>query len=342
MGARNFGDQICREFQRTGNCARGASCKFKHESGTKAVQRVDAEFLIRHCQLDNAHSGAITNITMTPQGIYTVSQDKSLKRWQPQKQADGHFELKEDLTVPLDESCFSMLYKDGWIFCGLWDGSIKGFSQDGGNATMKGHTKRVNALIIHEGILISGAGDQSVKLWQMDPATKQFNCTHTVADCMPGAVNKLCVFGGKLMVGGSAGVAAIDLTSLTVKNILPPVKFVADFLEFQGHLIAAYSDGTMRVFDTEGNMQKELKESAAGPILSIAGLDSGPKIVCTHSRGQVGTIALPNFEHLCTFQAFDTGRVESVMCAGHDGIFLVGHQTGCLQLWQRMPPAGSA
>ena len=32
----------------------------------------------------------------------------------------------------------------------------------------------------------SGSYDGEVRLWQMDPATKQFKCTHTLEESLPG------------------------------------------------------------------------------------------------------------------------------------------------------------
>eukprot|EP00929_Paragymnodinium_shiwhaense_P108925 TRINITY_DN75287_c0_g1_i1.p1 TRINITY_DN75287_c0_g1~~TRINITY_DN75287_c0_g1_i1.p1 ORF type:complete len:415 (-),score=91.79 TRINITY_DN75287_c0_g1_i1:195-1439(-) len=315
--------------------------KQERRATVPTVDRVDAEFLLKHCEVQKAHGSCITNITMTAQGIYTASTDKLLKRWAPQKNAEQRFELKEDLKVPLEESCHCMLYKEGWIFCGLWNGTIMAFSQDGSNMKLEGHRKKVSAIILHENVLISGGFDQEVRLWQMDPNTKAFACTHTIKDGTPGSINRLTVLGSSLFIGGQNGIAICNLQSLTINKIIPPVKHVSDFLQFQGHLVASYTDGTLRVFNAEGELQKELKESGAGAVVSMAGLESGPRIVCTHNRGQVSTIELPVFEFKLQFQPFENGRIETVTCAGHDGIFLIGHQNGALQLWQRLPPPGA-
>jgi len=224
----------------------------------------------------------------------------------------------------------------GWIFCGLWDGCVKAFSQEGGDYLLRGHTKRVTAIIQHQGVLISGSVDKEVRLWQMDPGTKAFNCTHTLSESMPGPINCLHVLGDNLWVGGMSGIAMCSLTSLKVTKLLPPTKSVASFLEFQGHVIAAYMDGGLRIFDAEGAQKSEINTLPAGPILRIAGLESGPRVVCGHSHGQVSTITLPGFEFKCQFQAYMDTSIESVMCAGHDGIFLLGSKHGSLQLWQRM------
>jgi WD40 repeat protein len=290
----------------------------------------------RHCEVANAHSGAIAAIAMMEQGIYTASHDKTLKLWKPEKDATGRFHLREALKVELQEACFSMCCIGGWIFCGLWDGSVKAFSQDGTNAQLRGHTKRVTAIIQHQGILITGSADRDVRLWTMDPGTKAFTCTHTLNDSMPGAISCLYVLGENLWIGGMSGIAMCNLASLKVTKLLPPVKSVARFLEFQGHVIAAYVDGTIRVFDGDGNQKSELQALAAGPIVSIGGLEAGPRFLCGHSHGQVSNIVLPDFVFKTQFQAFQNTSVESLFCAGHDGIFLFGSKSGSLQLWQKI------
>lgn len=302
------------------------------------VDRVDEDQLGRHCEVRKAHGAAVTCMAMTAQGIYTGSQDKSLKRWKPTKLTDGRFSLVPELTVPLPDSCFCLLFNGGWFFCGLWSGQIQAFSQDGVELALKGHTRRVTSMLIHQNVLVSGSNDREVRLWQYDPATKTFNCTHTISESMPGSISKLHVLGGNLFVGGMNGIAVVNLETLIVTKLLPPTKPVADMLEFQGHLIVAYTEGSLRIFDTEGNLKSETKPLAAGPVLALAGLDSGPRVLCGHARGQVSTIMLPSFEFKTHFQALDGWKVESILCAGHDGIFLLGAQDGSLQLWQRVAP----
>jgi len=343
-GLRNGGGKggdagLCHNFQRDGQCPRGSQCHFLHvRSQPNTTDKVDEDGIARHCEVLQAHAGTIVAIAMTEQGIYTASQDKTLKRWKPQKDASGRFQLTPDLEVPLQESCFSMYCAGGWIFCGLWDGTVKAFSQEGANSVLRGHTKRVTAITQHQGVLITGSADRDVRLWQMDPGSKAFNCTHTLNESIPGAVNCLCVLGDNIWIGGMNGLALCSLTALKVTKLLPPTKSVTSFLEFQGHVIAAYQDGSLRIFDAEGTMKSEMPILAAGPVVRIAGLESGPRLLCGHSHGQVSIVNLPDFTFKTQFQAYADTSIESVMCAGHDGIFLVGSKTGSLQLWQRYVP----
>lgn len=332
-------DGVCFDFQRNGTCPRGEECRWRHVfQGASPVERVEEDSIARHTEVARAHAGTIVAIAMTEQGIYTASQDKCLKRWKPTKGADGRFELAPEVQIPLQEACFSLFCGGGWLFCGLWDGSIIGYSQDGANVTLKGHTKRVTAIREHQGVLISGSADREVRLWQLDPGTKEFKCTHTISESMPGSISCLQVLGEHLFVGGMSGIAMCNLARLEVSRLLPPQRSVVAFLEFQGHAIAGYGDGSIRIWDAEGNLKSDVKPMAAGPILSLAGLESGPRVLVGHSRGQVSTIALPDFTFKASFQAFADGGVESIMCPGHDGLFLLGSKSGALQLWQRIGP----
>jgi hypothetical protein len=103
-----------------------------------------------------AHANTVAAIAMTEQGIYTASHDNFLKRWKPQQDASGRFQMVNDLQVDLGEACFSMYCAGGWIFCGLFDGTVKAFSQDGANSVLRGHAKRVTSIIQHQGVLITG------------------------------------------------------------------------------------------------------------------------------------------------------------------------------------------
>merc|ERR1711920_1023542 len=116
--------------------------------------------------------------------------------------------------------------------------------------------------------------------------------------------------------------------------------------EFTGHLIVGYTDGNIRIFAGDGVVKTDMKALAGGPILALAGLDSGPRVLVGHAHGQVSSIDLPSFAFRTQFQALDGNKVdtregakvESMCCAGHDGIFLVGSSGGTLQLWQRIGP----
>jgi len=274
-------------------------------------------------------------IVMTPDCIYTSSRDKKLKRWKTSRNSFGKFELTADLEVPLDDLCWCMTMAGEWIFCGLGSGDIMAFSKSGQQARLSGHTKRTNCLLVHENVLISGSSDGIVRCWQADPATGAFGCTHTISEGIAGATQCIAALNGYLWVGGSSGISVVELASLRVVHQLKPNKFVAGFQIFQDHMIVAYADGSVRIFDANGVEKLSQQPLECGPILCIAGLDSGPRLLCGHAKGQVSSVILPQFQLKLSWQALERCKVQSIACAGQDGFFLLGAENGNLQVWQR-------
>lgn len=304
----------------------------------KPVEEVREDGFLRHQEIPRAHADAIMAIVMAPDFIYTGSRDKTLKRWKVGRNPQtNRFELAVDVEVPLGELCWSMVMAGDWIFCGLGDGTIKGFNKNGAQAVLQGHTKRVNALMIHQHVIISGSSDGAVKMWQADPSGSTFNCTNTISEGLSSSVACMAVLAEHLWVGGTSGVAVVELASLRVVSQIQPKKFVAGFQEFNNHMIVAYADGQMCIFDVGG--VKKLDQPAnpeAGPILSVAGLECGPRFLCGHSKGQVSSIMLPSFQLRKCWQALERAKVQSICCGvGQDGIFLLGAENGNLQVWQR-------
>jgi len=304
------------------------------------VEQVREDHYFRHQEIAKAHGDAVMAITMADDAIYTASRDRLVKRWKATKNASNKYELKPDLEVPLGDVCWCMVYAGEWLFCGLGEGTIRGYAKTGEQSTLKGHNRRVSCLLIHQHVLLSGGSDNTVRCWQMDPATKAFSCTHKIEEGIPGAVTCMTVLGDYLWVGGTAGVVKILLASLKVMQTLQPKKFVSAFLQFQEHVIVVYADGSLIIFDPSGTQKHSQQPLPAGPALCVAGLDSGPRVICGHAKGQISSITLPMFELKTYWQAVSRVKVNSLCCAGHDGIFIVGAENGNLQIWQRDDTSG--
>eukprot|EP00931_Biecheleriopsis_adriatica_P118602 TRINITY_DN93964_c0_g1_i1.p1 TRINITY_DN93964_c0_g1~~TRINITY_DN93964_c0_g1_i1.p1 ORF type:complete len:386 (+),score=95.00 TRINITY_DN93964_c0_g1_i1:28-1185(+) len=299
------------------------------------VTEVREDGMFRHSEIVRAHKDAVMSVVMAADCIYTASRDRSLKRWKVGKNAEGKFELQPELEVPLGEVCWCLISAGEWLFCGLGDGTIKGFMKSGQETTLKEHTKRVACLLTHEHVLMSGGSDGAVRFWQSCPEPPGFKCTHTVTEGISGAVTAMAVLGDKLWVGGSAGVAVVELGTLKAAGHLEPKKFVAGMLQFEGHMIVVYADGSMCIFDANGAQKLNQAALPAGPVLCIAGLESGPRVLCGHSKGQVSSITLPMFTLKKHWQVLERCKVQTLCCAGHDGIYVLGAENGNLQLWQR-------
>jgi len=291
--------------------------------------------MFRHSEIAKAHDDAVMAIVMAADCIYTASRDKTLKRWKVVKASSGKFELAVELEVPLGDVCWCLISAGDWLFCGLGDGTIKGFMKSGTETMLQGHTKRVGCLLQHQHVLLSGASDGSIRCWQMNVHTQTFECTHSISEGISGAVTSLAVLGEGLWVGGTSGVALVELATLKVVKHLEPRKFVSGLLQFEGHMIVVYADGSMCIFDGLGAMKHKQPALPAGAVLCIAGLESGPRVLCGHAKGQVSSISLPSFVLKKYWHALEKCKVQTLCCAGHDGIYVLGAENGTLQLWQR-------
>lgn len=318
-------------FQVSGRVSRGAGPL----PSANVVEQIPEDGIFRHQEIPRAHADAIMSVVMAADCIYTASRDKLLKRWKVHRDAIGKFQLIAELEVPLGDVCWCLTSAGDWLFCGLGDGSIKGYQKAGQETILKGHSKRVSCLLAHQHVLLSGASDGVIRCWQMDPGSQTFGCTHSIAEGISGAVSAIAVLGERLWVGGSSGIAIIELAILKVSKQVPPKKFVAGLLAFEGHMIVVYADGSVCIFDASGEQKHSQAPLPAGPVLSVAGLESGPRVLCGHAKGQVSSITLPMFHLKKHWQALQRCKVQTLCCAGHDGIFILGAENGTLQLWQR-------
>lgn len=295
--------------------------------------REDGMFL--HSEITGAHKDAVMSVVMAADCIYTASRDKTLKRWKVNLAGTGKFELQPELEVPLGDVCWCLISAGDWLFCGLGDGTIKGFMKSGQQTVLNGHTKRVSCLMTHQHVLLSGASDGAVRCWQMNPHTTTFECTHSISEGVSSSVQALAVLGEGLWVGGTSGVALVELATLKVVKQLDPRKFVAGLLQFDGHMIVVYADGSICIFDGLGALKHKQPALPAGPVLCIAGLESGPRVLCGHAKGQISSITLPSFVLKKHWQALERCKVQTLCSAGHDGIYVLGAENGTIQLWQR-------
>lgn len=299
------------------------------------VDVVKEDCIFRHQEIPKAHTDAITAVVMMEDSIYTGSRDRSLKRWKPVRNSKGRFEMKNDLEVPLSAPIWSLISVGEWLFCGLGTGEIKAFSKSGGEMKLEGHSKRVACMLVHEHVLMTAGADGCVRCWQMDPQRQVFACTHTITDDISGGIACMAVLNERLWVGTSSGVSVIELSTLKVVGQLNPKKSVAGLLQFEGHMIVIYSDGGVVIFNSNGERTHEQAPLKAGPVTAMGGLESGPRLLCGHAKGQVSTITLPMFNLKHYWQCVGRCKVTAMCCAGHDGIFLIGSENGNLQLWQR-------
>jgi WD40 repeat protein len=293
---------------------------------------------LRHQEIPLAHKEAILCICMAGDSLYTGGRDKMLKRWKPARNpASGRFEVTSDLEMKLADQCSCIVYVGDWIFCGLANGTIKGYNKAGPETELLGHSKSVKVILVHQNILISGGTDGTVRCWL--PEGTAFNCNNTITEGIPGAVQAMCVIGEHLWIGGASGIVVMELSSLRVLQAFGPKKFVAGLLPYEGHLVVLYADGCIRIFEAAGGAEKPCNFAEAplpaGPSACLAGLEIGPRLLVGHGKGQVSSITLPMFQLKKYWQTFQRCKVQCMTAAGADGIFLIGAENGTLQIWQR-------
>lgn len=194
----------------------------------------------------------------------------------------------------------------------------------------------MTALLIHENILISGAHDEEVRLWQHQSEGNRFHCINTIKDNI-GQVNCLQVLGTKLFVGTMSGIRIIDLGNLSVQpGVLPPTRSVSSFMLYENHLVVSYGNGGTQILDAQGQKKMLNDPTEFGSMTDMAGLESGPRVICGHGNGGVSVIELPSFDVKVQFQALEGRDSIETVTACPDGLFLLGSKLGTLQLWQRV------
>lgn len=293
--------------------------------------KLDGYRLLQH--LPQAHSEAISAICMTPEKIYTASHDGMLHTWYVVAGSDGGLQLRFGEAFSLGCDCWCLACYGQWLVCGLSDGHIRVFTATGGDSSTPAHNGGVSSLLWHKDVLVSGGANGRVRFWKRDEQHATINKEFEIMEQMPGQVRCLDVHGEALWVGGSAGITIVELATLARFKKAGPKSKVNAFLSYQGHMIAAYGDGTVRVFNALSEVT-HTQEPIAGDIMCMVGIEEGPRVLLAHTSGALTSIELPSFAVRCTWKTSDL-LFRCLFSAGHNGIALFGSTIGDLQIWQR-------
>jgi len=290
----------------------------------------------RHHWIQDAHEKSITAICVATDAVYTTSADGSLKRWRPHKTDDNLYELVAEMVVLLGDPCWCMAHANQWLFCGLSTGPIRAFCESGKDVTLSGHSQGVSAMVVHQGVLLSGSAEGTVRGWQWTEQAGSFVNSHTVDNLIPSQVRSLAVMNDQLWVGGATGVTVVELATLGRAVQLQPDRKVAALLEFQSHMIATFSDGSVCIYDGNGGTTHSQPALKAGSVIAVTGLECGPRVLFGHGRGEISSIELPSFALKCSWKGV-LRKIRSLCSARHDGLFIMGAEDGSLHVWQRSP-----
>lgn len=97
----------------------------------------------------------------------------------------------------------SVEVKDEKVYTGVADGSILIW---GGNSVLKsqkGHKGAVNALCIHQDLLLTGSNDESIKIWTADSLNliTNIDCGALLDGSVCKKIRALDVMGNKILIG---------------------------------------------------------------------------------------------------------------------------------------------
>ena len=120
--------------------------------------------------------------------------------------------------------------------------------------TLKGHTDNVRSLTMHDGKLVSGSSDKTIRVWDIEKGKVKVLKGHT------GLVTTLLTRKGKLASGSDDKTIRVwDIEKGKVKVLKGHTNWVRSFTTHNGKLVSGGDDYTIRVWDIEEGKVKVLK-----------------------------------------------------------------------------------
>lgn len=206
--------------------------------------------------ISSAHEESILDLKFNRSHLFTCSKDRTIKIWSrceltPVDQGYPHFQSGPDTSVPeyiVDVSSMG----PSLIEAGLANGSSRNIEPYAHLATFRGHSAAVNAIDIHEDLLISASGDRTMRVWN----TTTGQCIRSLVGYGKGVA---CVqTDGKQIVSGSSdnSVRIHDLATgaevavlLGHSNLVRTVQ--ADFGDILEGVVNAMSEGNQGYNDAQ-------------------------------------------------------------------------------------------
>eukprot|EP01057_Protomagalhaensia_wolfi_P001302 Protomagalhaensia_wolfi_Nauph_80__1301@NODE_1775_length_1346_cov_10_892119_g1383_i0_p1_GENE_NODE_1775_length_1346_cov_10_892119_g1383_i0NODE_1775_length_1346_cov_10_892119_g1383_i0_p1_ORF_typecomplete_len418_score36_19zfCCCH/PF00642_24/1_5e05WD40_like/PF17005_5/0_00069WD40_like/PF17005_5/2_8e03zfCCCH_4/PF18044_1/0_00028Torus/PF16131_5/0_0017WD40/PF00400_32/2_8WD40/PF00400_32/5_4e02WD40/PF00400_32/2_3e03WD40/PF00400_32/4_8e03WD40/PF00400_32/30zf_CCCH_4/PF18345_1/0_005zfCCCH_3/PF15663_5/0_02zfCCCH len=381
---------LCAHFTMYGNCKYGSSCRFRHTLRSVAIQE-DAHQDFIYC----AAIGVVPPSATTPIGtyeIYTGGKDKKVKRWlaipetpigaspgQPsllptdavasptanQNASIVKYKLQHDVTTPFDAAVTSILLEADWLFCGLRDGSVRGFHRlSGSGIHLTGHNREVEVLHGADGVLMSGDFGGGLMFWKPelgpDGTSVNFICAHKMQ--MPSGVvcikdilrtqqvNPQGLPSKYLWIGCVGHVVILDpLTLSTVHThrlaseqepgqIQQTPDICMDMIIFENTVLCGCTSGKIMCCSVDGPQIQQFPHANRGGILSMTGImtRTGPQLVLGNRRGFFSFVELPSMNQTAAFQPHDANiRVlAAVTPSMAPPWFLSVSDDGRIAMWQ--------
>lgn len=202
-----------------------------------------------------------------------------------------------------------------------------------------GHRRSVASITVHTSVMVSGSNDGTVRLWTPNPQVGRWQMHGQAINNPSGAVNAVKVLGDALWVGGQTGITCVDLGTLQPRGTVQSVEPVTGLLEFQGHMIASYRNGDVKIFGSSGSEvfaspAKGEHQSNTAVELMMHPIDNKPMLLCGQQFGYVTAYDLPDFRPRGSFVGKNGSDVKSIIDLKAQGMFAVGGMHGDVTLWQ--------
>ena len=326
--------QVCLEYCRTGSCKFSGKCKYAHSFTPDGTVSKLAEI--------SCHEGAVRAMVLrADQGeFYSAGQDGVVNVWDL-----GSGQNKGSVSCGVDIA--SMIFESGFLIVGLRSGAIRIWNMGGGGAeqTLEGHSKAASCLgVSRQGFLISGGYDGVIKVWKYDEVSSQFAEAGALAghngaevECLHVAEDEAHVFSGSwdhTIKMWSLNTGACVLTLRGHQNV------VTHLLEYQGYLVSASVDDTLRVWEAPKFQSDACKYTHptlnSGGIRSVVlvGGEAGAEGAClavAYNNATMVLLALPLFGSLGVVPLFQEAYR---MIAGPDNMVFTGDGDGNVKVWK--------
>ncbi|KAJ2785004.1 hypothetical protein GGI15_002070 [Coemansia interrupta] len=141
------------------------------------------------------HSGSVLTLQAEGGTLITGSSDTDACVWSTET-----YTIVQRLSHP--DAVLSLRFNDRWLATACKDGIIRVWKRKhdafGGPFELVGHGVAINAIHLHDDILVSASGDRTVRVWNLETRT----CTKTLSAHTRGVA---CLdFDGKYIVSGSS------------------------------------------------------------------------------------------------------------------------------------------
>jgi len=294
------------------------------------------------------HGDGINCMAVVEDKVYTGGRDNQLFGWRGSPGPGGTFELLQD-SQPLEmgASVTAVLYDSAtkWMFCGLWSGDIQAYCKDPiAEDRLVGHRRSVSSLVAHQGVVVSGSNDGTVRLWTRSPQGRYQAHGQPLTNAT-GAVTAVRVLGDALWVAAQNGITCFDLATLQPRGTIPSNHQVTGLVDFQGHMIATFRNGDLKVHDSGGREVHSLPArgehtSNTAVAIMMHPVANVPLLLCGQQYGYVTAYDLPSLQPRGSWCCKNNSDVKAILDVQYDGMFLTAGLQGDIMAWRWGAPTG--